>query len=110
MVRPRTAQHRARYLNLALAGGHVRLGSKADICGAKGDVRFTPNGDRESGFPQNVMSALPLKADMCVAARDVGFGPIADIGFAYLLRFVLAMSVANRNSGAASGASAVYQT
>ena len=29
---------------------HVRFGSKADICGAINHVRFTPNGDRESGF------------------------------------------------------------
>ena len=31
----------------------VRFGSKADICSAKGHVRFAPNSDRESGFPQN---------------------------------------------------------
>jgi hypothetical protein len=49
----------------------VRFGSKADICGATSHVRFAPNSDRESGFPQKVMSALPLKADMCSAARDV---------------------------------------
>jgi hypothetical protein len=42
-------------------------------------VRFTPNRDRESGFPREVMSALPPKADMCGATRDVRFGPIADI-------------------------------
>jgi hypothetical protein len=40
---------------------HVRFGSKADMCSAKGDVRFTPNSDRESGFPHKVMSALPPK-------------------------------------------------
>src|SRR5262245_12482156 len=59
--------------------GHVRFGSKADMCGAKGHVRFAPNSDRESGHPQTVMSALPLKADMCGATRDVCFGPKADI-------------------------------
>jgi hypothetical protein len=32
---------------------HVRFGSLADICSAKGHVRFAPNGDRESGFPAN---------------------------------------------------------
>ena len=58
----------------------VRFGSLADICSAKGHVRFTPNSDRESGFPRKVMSALPPKADMCGAAIDVRFGPIADIG------------------------------
>jgi hypothetical protein len=30
--------------------GDVRFGSKADICAAKSDVRFTPNSDRKSGF------------------------------------------------------------
>jgi hypothetical protein len=49
----------------------VRFGSKADICAAKSDVRFTPNSDCESVFPHKVMSALPPKADMCGAARDV---------------------------------------
>jgi len=42
----------------------VRFGSKADMCAAKGHVRFAPNSDRESGFPQTVMSALPPKADI----------------------------------------------
>ena len=42
-------------------------------------VRFTPNSDRESGFPHKVMSALPPKADMCSALAYVCFGPIADI-------------------------------
>jgi hypothetical protein len=43
------------------------------------DVRFTPNSDRESDFPQTVMSALPPKADMCSALAHVCFGPKADI-------------------------------
>jgi hypothetical protein len=38
------------------------LGSEADMCVAKSDVRFTPNSDHKSGFPHKV-SALPLKAD-----------------------------------------------
>jgi hypothetical protein len=46
---------------------HVRFGSKADICVAKSDVRFTPNSDRKSGLALTVMSAFPLKADMCSA-------------------------------------------
>jgi hypothetical protein len=58
---------------------YVRFGSKADICGATAHVRFTPNSDRESGFSQKVMSALPSKADMCSATRDVRFGPKADM-------------------------------
>jgi len=65
---------------------HVRFGSLADICSAKGHVRFAPNSDRESGFPHKVMSALPPKADMCGAASDVRFGPIADIGLSACLR------------------------
>jgi hypothetical protein len=57
----------------------VRFGSKADIRGAATHVRFTPNSDRESGFPQTVMSALRPKSDMCGATTDVRFGPIGDI-------------------------------
>jgi hypothetical protein len=57
---------------------NVRFGSKADICSAT-HVRFTPNSDRESGFPQKVMSALPPKADICSALAHVCFGPIADM-------------------------------
>src|SRR5262245_21181343 len=50
---------------------NVRFGSKADICVAPARVRFTPNSDRESGFLQKVMSALPPKADMCSARGQV---------------------------------------
>jgi hypothetical protein len=53
-----------------------RFGLKADVRTANS----TPNSDRESEIPQNVMSALPPKADMCGALAYVGFGPIADIG------------------------------
>jgi hypothetical protein len=60
---------------------HVRFGSLADICNAKGHVRFAPNSDRESGFPQSVMSALPPKADVRGAKCNVRYGPIADITF-----------------------------
>jgi len=42
------------------------------------NVRFAPNSDRESDFPQTVMSALPPKADMCSALAHVRYGPIAD--------------------------------
>jgi hypothetical protein len=65
-----------------LGGGNVRFGSKADICSARADVRFTPNSDRKSGFPHKVMSALPPKADMCSAVPHVRFGPKADIAMA----------------------------
>jgi len=33
---------------------HVSFGSFADICSAKGQVRFSPNSDRESGFLQTL--------------------------------------------------------
>ena len=56
--------HYGRYRN-------VRFGSKADMCAAKRNVRFTPNSDRESEIQQKAMSALPLKADMCGAKADV---------------------------------------
>src|SRR5262245_51924350 len=59
---------------------NVRFGSEADICSATGHVRFTPNSDRKSGHPQNIMSALPPKADMCGANTNVRQGPKADIG------------------------------
>jgi len=49
------------------------------MCVAKSDVRFTPNSDRESRHPQEVMSALPPIADMCSALAYVCFGPKADI-------------------------------
>jgi hypothetical protein len=65
-----------------LSSNNVRFGSKADICSAKRHVRFTPNSDRESDFPQTVVSALPPKADMCGALAHVCFGPIADISVA----------------------------
>jgi hypothetical protein len=56
----------------------VRFGSLADIRTAQTNVRFTLNSDRESEFPQKVMSALPLKAEVCSAIRDVRYGPKAD--------------------------------
>jgi hypothetical protein len=73
-----------RYIDFGLMSlrWNVRFGSLADICGAIGNVRFTPNSDRESRFPQTIMSALPPKADMCSAIRNVLFGPIADIEMA----------------------------
>src|SRR5262249_40857844 len=59
-----------------------RFGSKADICVAKSDVRFTP----ESGHVQRKrrcpLRANPLypKANICSALGHVRFGPKADIG------------------------------
>ena len=64
---------------LALCDLNVRFGSEADICAAKGHVRFTPNSDTKSGHRRNVMSAFPPKADMCGANCHVCFGPKADI-------------------------------
>ena len=65
--------------SLALCDPDVRFGSKADICSATADVRFTLTSDRESGFLQKAMSALPPKADMYSALAHVRFVPIADI-------------------------------
>ena len=45
----------------SLAGAYVRFGSQADLCGAKANVRFTPNSDCESDFSQKSMSALTPK-------------------------------------------------
>ena len=56
--------------------GDVRFGSKADICNASTHVRFTPDSDRESGFPRKVMSALPPKADIGGDGWNVRFVPI----------------------------------
>jgi len=70
---------RFRKVPIAARDDIVCYGSLADICSAKGHVRFAPNSDRESRLAQTVMSALPAKADMCGAARHVRFGPIADI-------------------------------
>ena len=51
------------------------------MCNARGDVRFTPDSDHESGHVLMVMSALPPKADMCSALGHVRLGPKADIRF-----------------------------
>jgi hypothetical protein len=40
------------------------------MCSATADVRFL-NSDRESGFPQKAMSALPPKADIRGAKRNI---------------------------------------
>jgi hypothetical protein len=64
---------------MVLIGGNVRFGSGADICIAKGHVRFAPNNDSESGFREKIMSALLPEADLCGANRHFCFGPIADI-------------------------------
>jgi hypothetical protein len=59
---------------------NVRFGSKADICAAKGHVRFTPECGHKIAIRDlsNLMSALvpkmsalAPKADMCSATSDV---------------------------------------
>jgi len=40
---------------------HVRFGSEADPRAEKRHIGFTPNSDRESGFPQTAVSALGQK-------------------------------------------------
>jgi hypothetical protein len=76
LSRPALWRHRFPHVDCALSCGdskrgcvapNVRFGSKADICSAKRDVRFTPNSDHESDFSQKPMSALPPKADVCSA-------------------------------------------
>src|SRR5262245_48648478 len=79
----------------------VRFGSIADMCAAKGNVRFTPNSDRNSEIPQRAMSALLPRADTRCPARYVRFVPIADIacqqiGFVPLRRLWSISSVAFR--------------
>jgi hypothetical protein len=68
------------------------LGQKRTYAVQKGHVRFTPNSDRESGFPQQAISALPPKAGMCGATRDVCFGPTADNGTAGKLDYSITSS------------------
>jgi len=45
------------------------------MCGAKANVRFTPNSDRESRHPQPAISALPPKATLDAYFLDFRFGP-----------------------------------
>ena len=54
------------------------LGQK-QTCALHKPMSALLNSDRESGFPQKAMSALPPKADMCGATRDVRLVPKADI-------------------------------
>ena len=54
--------------------GHKRTCALQQVMSA-----FTPDSDRESGFPRKVMSALTPKADMCGALVHVRYGPKADI-------------------------------
>jgi hypothetical protein len=43
-----------------LIGTYVRFGSKADVCGATANVRFTPNSDRKSGHtPEGLHTGHP---------------------------------------------------
>jgi len=50
------------------------VGQKQTCAVQKGTSALPPNSDRESGFPQTVMPALPPRADMCGATTDVRFG------------------------------------
>ena len=65
--------------SLSLMTRFRSLGQKQTCAAQEGMSALPPNSDRESGFPQTVMSALPSKADMCGALGDVCFGPIADM-------------------------------
>ena len=57
-------------------GSNLRLRSGGGLRAC----HITPDSDRESEFPQTVISALPVKADMLSATVDVCYGPKADIG------------------------------
>ena len=54
-------------------GINVRFGSKADICSAKGHVRFTPNSDRESGFRKK---SCPLYSRKRTCAVQLGMSAL----------------------------------
>jgi len=75
----------------------VRYGSGGDICAAKPHVRFSLHNDRESGFPEKVMSALFPEADLCGAPTHFRFGPIADIAN-YLFSIYVAHSLTRPKS------------
>ena len=66
LVRPSGDQLQIR--GVAFARYHVRFGSKADICSAQDDVRFTPDCDRKSGHrgPDGgrSISALPCTSNV----------------------------------------------
>jgi len=51
---------------------NVRFGSKADMCAANNDVRFTPYSDRKSRYAENGHVRFTPKADMCAATSNVG--------------------------------------
>src|SRR5262245_52501722 len=68
---------------------NVRFGSKADMCAAKRNVRFTPNSDRESGIPAKGHVRFTPKSGLCGAAMDVRYGPIADKGGGGLCRALM---------------------
>jgi hypothetical protein len=68
----------ARFTESAMLSNLRPLWKIADMCAAKSHVGFTPESGRESGFPQQVLSALPPKADVRGAKSNVRFGPIAD--------------------------------
>src|SRR4029450_9222372 len=61
-----------------LKGWYVRFWSQADMCSAKGDVRFTPG----SGPGRDIRYArFGSFADITTSRRHVRFTPKADIGF-----------------------------
>src|SRR5262249_38599920 len=60
------------------------IASGIEVCIGGDEQRADPllEKKRESGLPQTVMSALPLKTDMCGARAHVCFGPKADTAHA----------------------------
>jgi hypothetical protein len=77
-AQPRGSGHAvvAVQMRLVKRPSDVRFGSLADIRSATSDVRFTPNSDRKSGFPQTVMSALP-QADIRRGVIAPGSKPVS---------------------------------
>jgi hypothetical protein len=49
----------------------VRFGSKADMCAARRHVRFSPNSDQESGFPEKSHSASRVERLLMTLALGV---------------------------------------
>jgi len=57
---------------------HVRFGSKADICAATSDVRFTPNSDRESRHASNGHVCFSPESEVCADASSERKDPDTD--------------------------------
>src|SRR4029078_6214780 len=59
-------------------GANVRFGSKADICAATSDVRFTPHSDRESRHASNGHVCFSPESEVCADASSERKDPDTD--------------------------------